>query len=267
VAENLTLNWANGETDMKGLAKNQDAYGACMFASMDDPQAACVIERDDGFVDVDTTARYLREYKNWPEHERQAIGLARGRVLDVGCGLGRVALYLQGKGLLAVGVDNSPQAIAACRRRGLTDARVVPIAQASRAALGVFDTIVMHGNNFGLFGSFDGARRLLRRFHGMTGLAGRIIAETLDPHLKPGQKAETPVQKAHLAYGRANVRRGRMGGQARFRIRYHGLCSAYLDYLFVSRDEMRKIVEGTGWRIARLFDSKGPQYIAILEKA
>jgi hypothetical protein len=73
---------------MRSLAKSQDAYGACMLASLDNPQAACVIERDDGFVDVDTTAHYLREYKEWPEHERQAISLACGRVLDVGCGLG-----------------------------------------------------------------------------------------------------------------------------------------------------------------------------------
>jgi SAM-dependent methyltransferase len=252
---------------VRGLANGQDAYGTAMLASLDNPQAACVIERDDGFVDVDTTAGYLREYKDWGEHERQAISLARGRVLDVGCGPGRVALYLQGKGLQAVGIDNSPQAIAACRRRGVKDARVVPIAQASRAALGEFDTIVMYGNNFGLFGSFDSARRLLRRFHGMTSLAGRIIAETQNPHLRPGQKAVTHVQKAHLAYRRANVRRGRMGGQIRFRIRYHDLCSPYLDYLFVSRDELRGIVDGAGWRVVRFFDSQGPQYIAILEKA
>jgi SAM-dependent methyltransferase len=251
---------------MQGLTNRQDAYGAAMSAALGDPHAACVIERDDGFVDVDTPVSYLQEYKDWSEHERQAISLARGRVLDIGCGLGRVGLYLQGRGLQAVGIDNSPQAIAACRRRGLKEARVVPIAQASRRALGVFDTIVMYGNNFGLLGGFGGARRLLRRFHGMTNLAGRIIAETQDPHLRPGQKAETPVQKAHLAYRRANVRRGRMGGQIRFRIRYHDLRSPYLDYLFVSRDEMRKIVEGTGWRIARFFDSAGPQYIAVLEK-
>jgi SAM-dependent methyltransferase len=251
---------------MTGLKDRQDAYGAAMLAAMDNPQAACVIERDDGFVDVDAMAGYLGEYKDWSEHERQAISLARGRVLDVGCGPGRVALYLQGRGLKVVGIDNSPQAVAASRRRGLKDARVVPIARASRAALGVFDTIVMYGNNFGLFGSFEGARRLLRRFHGLTSLAGRILAETQDPHLRPGQKAVTHVQKSHLAYRRANIRRGRLGGQIRFRIRYHNLCSPYLDYLFVSRDEMRRIVEGTGWRVARFFDSQWPQYVAVLEK-
>ena len=31
-------------------------------------------------------------------------------------------------------------------------------------------------------------------------------------------------------------------------------------------DEMRRIVEGTGWRIARFFDSDRSVYIAVLEK-
>jgi len=57
-----------------------------------------------------------------------------------------------------------------------------------------------------------------------------------------------------------------MAGQIRFRIRYRDLCTPYMDYLFVSKDEMRKIVTGTGWRITRFLDSDGPVYVAVLEK-
>ncbi|MDY7010656.1 MAG: class I SAM-dependent methyltransferase [Planctomycetota bacterium] len=250
---------------MGRLTKQQDAYGQAMWDAIDDPQAACVIEREDGFVDVDHTRHYMSEFKDWARHERQGLSLARGRVLDVGCGAGRVGLYLQEKGLDVLGIDNSPSAIKACKQRGLKKAKVMSITQVSRR-LGVFDTIVMYGNNFGLFGSFKRARRLLRRFHAMTSLPGRIIAQTNDPHLPPGQKPRSVVEKCHLAYRRANVRRGRMAGQIRFRIRYHDLCTPYLDYLFVSRDEMREIVDGTGWKISRFFDSKGSVYIAVLEK-
>ena len=251
---------------MGKLTRQQDAYGAAMWDAIDDPQAACVIEREDGFVDIDHTRRYMSEARDWGRHERQGLRLARGRVLDVGCGLGRVALYLQAKGLRVVSIDNSPLAIAASRRRGVKDARVVPIAQAARKKLGVFDTIVLYGNNFGLLGSFEGGRKLLRRFHAMTSLTGRIIAQTNDLHLPPGRKPQSPVQKCHLAYRRANVRRGRMAGQVRFRIRYRDLCTPYLDYLFVSRDEMQNMVTGTGWLIKRFIDSGGPNYIAVLEK-
>jgi hypothetical protein len=38
------------------------------------------------------------------------------------------------------------------------------------------------------------------------------------------------------------------------------------DYLFVSPRELRAIVAGTGWRVAKLLRSGGAVYIAILEK-
>ena len=132
----------------------------------------CVIEREDGFVDVDHVRSYLRPYSEWSESKRQAIALARGRVLDVGCGPGRVALYLQSHRMKVVGLDNSPLALAAARKRGLKQTRLMSIMQARPETLGVFDTIVMFGNNFGLMGSFSRARMLLRRFHRMTS-AGR----------------------------------------------------------------------------------------------
>lgn len=37
-------------------------------------------------------------------------------------------------------------------------------------------------------------------------------------------------------------------------------------YLFVSREEMRRMVEGTGWRIARVLDSGTSNYVTVLEK-
>ena len=85
-------------------------------------------------------------------------------VLDVGCGAGRVCLHLQEQGHEVIGIDNSPLAVKVARERGVQDARVLSITQASRNKLGQVDTIVMMGNNFGLFASPKRARWLLRRF-------------------------------------------------------------------------------------------------------
>lgn len=243
---------------MAGLTKQQDAYGAAMWDALNDPEAACVIEREDGFVDVDLVRSYLRPYPEWSDSERQAIALARGRVLDVGCGPGRVALYLQGRRMKAVGLDNSPLALTASQRRGLRQTRLMSVTRASRKTLGIFDTIIMLGNNFGLMGNFSRARMLLRRFHAMTPPSGRIIAESND--------VRNTTRSEHLAYQRSNLRRGRMAGQIRFRIRYRNLCTPYMDYLMVSKNEMSEIATGTGWRIAKSFDSAGSTYIAVMEK-
>ena len=126
--------------------------------------------------------------------------------------------------------------------------------------MGRFDTILMLGNNFGLFGNRTRARWLLRRFKGFTAPGARIIAESLDVH-----RTDDP---GHLAYGAANRRKGRMSGQIRMRIRYKTLATPWFDYLMVSADEMDEIVSGTGWDIVQCFDSDGPRpnYIAVLER-
>lgn len=104
-----------------------------------------VIEREDGYVDISGGREtYLADYPRWPAHQRLAIKYAKGRVLDVGCGAGRHALYLQRKGLDVLGIDVSPLAVSVCRRRGLKHARVISETQIS-AALGTFDTVLMLG--------------------------------------------------------------------------------------------------------------------------
>ena len=160
-----------------------------------------------------------------------------------------------------LGIDISPLAIQVCKARGLKKAKVLTVTQVSRR-LGVFDTIVMYGNNFGLLGSRRRAGWLLRRFYNMTCSAARIIAECYDPYPRPGMAAPP----CHLEYHERNRRRGRMAGQLRCRIRYMTSATPYFDWLMVSKDEMRQIVADTGWRIARFFDSKGSSYIAVLDK-
>ena len=110
----------------------------------------------------------------------------------------------------------------------------------------------------GLILLFLGHRWLLRRFAGMTSPGARIIAETNDPY-----QTSNPL---HLRYHRRNRAAGRMGGQIRIRVRYRNLATPYFDYLMVSKDEMRRIACGAGWRVARFIDSPGSIYIAVLEK-
>lgn len=126
--------------------------------------------------------------------------------------------------------------------------------------IGKFDTILMLGNNFGLFSNKSKARRLLKRFHDMTNPKAQIIAESLDIY-KP------PVDPAHRRYHLANIRRGRMPGQVKIRIRYRSLATPWFDYLLASKEEMKQILEGTGWKVGRFFSSKkGPSYIAIIDR-
>jgi SAM-dependent methyltransferase len=240
------------------LLDHQDAYGHAVHDFLKEGTGYEIVERDDGFFDVSSgPSFYFTEYDEWPAHEREAMSYVRGRVLDIGCGAGRHSLYLQRRGHDVLGIDISPLAIEVCRQRGLREARVMSITQAS-SRLGVFDTILMLGNNFGLFGSFKRARWLLARFRGMTSREGRIIAESNDPY-------GTDVPE-HLAYHEFNRERRRMPGQVRIRVRYRRYVTPWFDYLMVSQEEMQKILKGTGWQVNRFIESSGSTYIAVIDK-
>jgi SAM-dependent methyltransferase len=143
---------------------------------------------------------YLWPFRRWPMHQRRAMRFVRGRVLDVGAGAGRVALHLQERGRDVVAIDISPLAVEVCRRRGVHDARVCAFEDVD-ATLGTFDTLVMFGNNFGLFGGAAKAGRMLRRLHRLTSPHARIVAESRDVY-----DTDDPD---HLAYHKRNRGRGR----------------------------------------------------------
>jgi SAM-dependent methyltransferase len=236
-----------------------DGYGEMLLAAFEqDTEIPEIVERDDGLITAGRfgPASYLAPYHGWPSRQRRALRLARGRVLDIGAGAGRIALRLQERGREVVSIDSSPGAVETCRLRGVRDVRLMRIEDLD-GSVGVIDTVVMYGNNIGLFASWTRGRRILRRLHRITSDRARILGETLDPYT-----TEDPL---HLDYHERNRRRGRMGGQIRLRVRYREVATPWFDYLFLSQDELRSVLDGTGWTLTRVFEEP-PQYVAVIEK-
>jgi SAM-dependent methyltransferase len=242
------------------MEDREDAYGHMLLDALEsDEPVVEIVERDDGFIMSSRfgTELYLAPFRRWPARQRRAMRLVRGRVLDIGTGGGRVPLHLQERGHDVVAIDNSPLAVEVCRRQGVSDARVLPVEQLESLDER-FDTIIMFGNNLGFLGSVSRATKLLRRLHRVTSPNARILGETLDPYV-----TDDP---AHLRYHRRNRDRGRMSGQLRIRVRYRDYATKWFDYFFLSREELRELVAGTGWIVARTIDDETPIYVAVLEK-
>jgi len=241
------------------IKNKSDAFGHALNDYLNDRGPLVeVIERDDGYIATSGGGnQYFASYLDWPPHQQRAMRYVRGRVLDIGCGAGSHALYLQRKGFVVLGIDVSPLAIAVCKRRGLKRARVLSIDHVT-PKVGMFDTILLLGANFGLLRDLTSAKRMLRRLYKATTEGARIIAESRDPY--------RTTEPFHLAYHARNRRRGRMGGQVRIRVRYRKYATPWFDYLFVSRTEMREILKDTGWEIHDFLSSRSPTYAAVIEK-
>ena len=240
---------------MKKIKLDKDAYGWEVWDFYNGIESYEIVERDDGYFSISGGAKsYFSKYKDWPMREKKAMKYVKGRVLDIGCGAGRHSLWLQKKGFDVIGIDNSPLAIKVCKLRGLKKAKIMSIINIGKLKPNSFDTIIMIGNNFGLFGSFKRAKLLLRKMYRITSKDSIIIAESLEPY-----KTD---KKEHLFYHKFNRKIGRMGGQTRIRIIYKKHKSDWFDYLFVSEKELRKILKNTGWKIKNIIDDKrSPIYV------
>lgn len=246
---------------MKSISPRHDAYGQQMWTFLKGGGTPTeIVERNDGFVSIaGSNATYFADVRHWTASERKAIRFAHGhRALDVGCGAGRVALHLQQKGFDVTAIDNSPLVVKTAKARGVTDARVLPFEQIARFKPATFDTAVMFGNNFGLFGNRTRGKRLLKQLHRITREGAVLLTESLDPH--------QTREPAHLDYQRRNRRRGRLPGQIRIRIRFNAFVGPWFDYLLVSPAEMSSIVDGTGWEVDRFLTEGGPRYVAVLRR-
>ena len=240
------------------MRPEEDAYGQAMLDRFHGKEAWEIVERDDGFFMIGAGPDlYFAPIENWREPERKAMNYVRGRVLDIGCGAGRVALHLQGLGHQVVGIDLSPAAIETCRLRGVTDARVMSIDDVD-SSLGTFDTIVMLGGNLGLLGNRERGKRILTKLTGITSDDALIVGASRD------RMASTDPDI--VDYFTKNLVEGRLSGQGRIRIRYRKYVTPWFDFLRMTVDELRGLLAGTGWRLRQTISSDDSLYVAVLEK-
>lgn len=102
------------------LRPEQDAFGHLLVDLVAGRRAVEVVERDDAAVFTGDARHYLAPFRRWWPQERRAMRFARGRILDLGCGAGRVSLHLQNRGL---GRHLGAQRSHYSRRRGVIASR------------------------------------------------------------------------------------------------------------------------------------------------
>lgn len=219
-----------------------------------------VIEREDGRIETLQVSDYVKLFSEWDELERQAIKHAKGKVLDIGCGAGRVALYLQELGHEVVGIDYAPDAIAACKVRGLKDALVMSVNDLKFNAE-TFDTVVMFGNNFGIAGGEKQTLSMLRTLHKITTSNAIILAGSVD--------AVNTSNEDHLKYHEMNRSKNRPPGLVRIRVKYKEYVTDWSDLWLVTLNELKILTEKSGWLVSKIYQTgkiNQPAYVGVLSK-
>jgi SAM-dependent methyltransferase len=242
------------------MTPDNDVFGRALLDWAKGGTSPEVLEREDGFTQIGAGPDvYLSTFKDWPAAERKSIRYLRGRVLDVGCGAGRVSLELQSRGLDVVGLESSPLAAKAARLRGVNEVWLKPIEDLD-SSIEAFDSIVLFGNNFGIFETPKRARQILIRLAEGTKPSARIFAESTSAYFGGAPAFDR-------SYYRLNKERGCSPGQVKLRYHYGHLVGPWFRWLYVTRSEMRSILVGTGWHLERSLGAHPSEpYVAILAK-
>jgi SAM-dependent methyltransferase len=132
-----------------------------------------ISEEDEMSVDY-----LFRSYAEMPLLEQKALELAKGKILDVGCGAGSHGLYLQNERNLDVtSIDISANAIQACQLRGLKNTRVQDVLDIKNET---FDTITLLMNGTGIFGTIKNTPKFLQKLKSLLKENGQILIDSSD---------------------------------------------------------------------------------------
>jgi SAM-dependent methyltransferase len=198
-----------------------------------------VIERDDGLLDTfSSAAHYFKAPRS--KEEGELLDQLNGPVLDLGCGTGSYALYLQNRGLLVTAGDSSAGALEVAKARGchdvrLLDSRNLEFGKAS------FNSIVIMGNTLGIQQDSKSLPTFLLKLHRITCAGGYLLCTTRDP-----LKTEDPV---HLIYHQHNRDRGLSPGLTKMRMNYGEMVDDWVNLLLPTNEELDSAICLGGWKL------------------
>ncbi len=130
-------------------------------------------------ADEMSVAYLFRNYNEMPKLEQKALQLAKGKVLDVGCGAGSHALELQNERNLEVtAIDISENAVKACQLRGIKNVKVANILDLDIE--NKFDTILLLMNGTGIFGTLNETAKYLQKLKSLLNEGGQILIDSSD---------------------------------------------------------------------------------------
>lgn len=235
-----------------------DPFADALDAYLEKGRAKLGLIRDDGYANQEDVAWYFASYRDFWAIEKPALKFARGRVLDVGCGAGRVGLYLQRKGLHVTGIDSSPRVAALASARGVRDVRVASACERLPFTRGEFETVILFGNNLGVCGSRAGLTEMLREMRRVTNRRGRILATT---------RAPGTVNRKHREYWHRRLARGQEFGAIRLRLVF-GSSTKEIDWYWIAPSALQELAWETGWRVAEIFGDGNADngYAVVMEK-
>jgi len=198
-------------------------------------------------------AYLFRSYKEMPALEKKALSLSKGRVLDVGCGAGSHALYLQSeKKLDVLAVDISPNAIEACKLRDIKNTACVNVLDLEGEK---FDTILLLMNGTGIFGKLKNISAYLQKLRLLLNPGGQVLIDSSDIIYMFDEDEDG---------GRWITTDKDYYGEVEFTLRYKGETENTFDWLYIDYNTLQNAAQANGLNCELVTEGEHYDYLARL---
>ena len=194
----------------------------------------------------------FRDYAQMPLLEQQALQMARGRVLDVGCGAGSHALYLQNeRGLEVTAIDLSVKAIEVCQLRGIRSARVQNVLDTSEK----YDTLLLLMNGAGMCGRLKKMPAFFAHLRTLLNEGGQILTDSSDITYmfdqNPDGSYDVPLY-------------GDYYGELEYIVKYKGKREKPFNWLYVDYNTLQNVAHAVGLQCELVAQGEHYDYLARL---
>ncbi|HJS01251.1 MAG TPA: class I SAM-dependent methyltransferase [Flavobacterium sp.] len=195
-------------------------------------------------------AYLFRNFKEMPAIEQKALTLAKGKILDVGCGAGSHSLYLQNK-LDVSAIDISPSAVKACQLRGIKNAFVQDILTLENEK---YDTILLLMNGTGIFGSLKNTPKFLQKLKSLLNPDGQILIDSSDIIYMFDQDEDGAYEIPANGYY----------GELEFNISYKGEKEESFNWLYLDYNTLQNAAIDNGLQCELILEGEHYDYLARL---
>ena len=210
--------------------------------------------------DVFPLSYLFRSYAEMPALEQKALKLTKGKVLDVGCGAGSHALYLQQKGLEVHAIDTSEGAIQVAQLRGVQHTKHIDILHypaTMPSEENKFDTILLLMNGTGIFQKLAQTVRYLQHLKTLLNSGGQILIDSSDlQYMYDSTEEGGVIVPAHHYYGELD-----------FVMKYKGVVSAPFPWLYIDENRFAAICHNHGFDCTIVKRGEHFDYLAQLKIA
>ena len=193
---------------------------------------------------------FFRDFEKMPSIEKKALELARGKILDVGCGTGSHSLYLQNLcNRNVTALDVSEGAIYVAEKRGVKKTKHISIWDFEETG---FDTILLLMNGMGIGKTIAELPKLLKHLKKLIAAEGKILVDSSDL-IYLFDEEDIALWKEDKTYY----------GEVDFGIRFQGKSEEF-PWLYIDPKTLEKVSKSCGFQFIIIEQGENFDFLAQL---